>query len=149
MPWTSSLALLAVLLGASITAGPALAQAPGEEACVSSEVEGASGRLCASRSGFGVDWSVELTDSADDGRPVKARVWLDVETGRDASAELEAGSDGAVVRDSGRLAPRIGRSLRSVSIETCVDVRFVRDRCDVASVALPQLPAGVVSIQIF
>jgi hypothetical protein len=147
MPRTSLLVPLVVALGLSLMSSAAATQPPGEEACVTSEVEGASGRLCARRDGFGAAWTAELTDTADDDRRVKARVGLDVEAGRDATAELEGDTDGAVVRESGRLGARIGSSLRSVSIETCVDVRFGRDRCDIASVALPQLPGGATPAQ--
>ena len=142
MPRTSLLVPLVIALGLSITSTAAATEAPGEEVCVTSAVEGARGRLCAQRDGFGAVWTAELTDTDDDGRRVKARVGLDVEAGRDPSAELESDIDGAVVRESGRLSARIGSSLRSVSLETCVDVRFGRDRCEVASVTLPQLPAG-------
>ena len=147
MPRTSLLVPLVVVLGLSLMSSAAATQPPGEEACVTSEVEGASGRLCARRDGFGAAWTAELTDTADDGRRVKARVGLDVEAGRDASAGLKSDADGTVVRESGRLSARIGSSLRSVSIETCVDVPFGRDRCEVASVTLPQLPARATPAQ--
>ena len=157
MPTASRVPFLMLLVGAlglSATISPTEARAPdeaaqvlGEEACLVAEVEGASGRLCARREGFGATWTVELTDSADDGRPVKARVGLDVEDARDVWVDVMGGADRMVVLERGRLSPRVGSSLRSVSIEICVDLRFARDRCDSASVPLPQLPLAATAAQ--
>lgn len=147
MSRTPLLVLLTAAFGLSTITGTAEAQALGDEVCVTSELEGASGRLCARRDGFGAAWTAELADTSDDGRRVKARVGLDVEGGRDPSAELENEADATVVSEDGRFSPRIGSSLRAVSIETCVEVRFARDRCETASVTLPQLPGGATLAQ--
>lgn len=138
--------LVATTAIALLLPSSALAQATvspiGEEVCVTAEVDGASGTVCASREGFGASWSAELADTAEDGLPATARIVLDVQEARDAAAELRSDIDATVVRASGRFAPRIGRSLRSVSIETCVAVPLRRDRCDVSSVTLPQARAA-------
>lgn len=132
------LVLLTVVPG--LLAGPAAvrAQALGDEVCVSSSVEGADGQVCARRSGFGIDWTARLEDTADDGRPVSAELTLGVDAGLNPSARIRTDADEPVVGERGRLAPRTGTSIRSLSLKTCVDVRFAPDPCRTESVALPQ-----------
>ena len=131
--------VLMLVLPAAATAGAA---DPGEAVCVQAGVDGASGEACARRSGFGADWTVELSDTGDDGRPVKATVSLEVVEATDQSASVE-NSDGvgSTTRASGMFRPRVGAALGDVSIETCVDIRFRPDRCASASAMLPQLDA--------
>lgn len=130
---------LALLLGI-----PALAAAEttplGQEACVTASVDGATGEVCAQRRGFGAVWAVELTDTEDDGRPVKVTVTLDVIDASDQSASVGDGDRaGNTVRASGDFRPRVGSALGDVSIETCVVIRFLPDQCRSAAVPLPQL----------
>lgn len=140
-----SLALVLVLPAAAAAQPPLL----GEEVCVTAAVEGAIGEVCAQRSGFGAVWAVELTDTADDGRPVKATVSLEVAEASDPSA-LVGGGDGAgdTVRASGDLRPRVGAALGDLTIETCVVIRFLPDRCRSASAPLLQLSSSATPTQL-
>jgi hypothetical protein len=124
------------------TAVAADAADEGEEVCVTASVDGATGEACAQRRGFGAEWTVDLTDTADDGRPVKATVSLEVVEATDQTASVDNGDGaGSTTRAGGTFRPRIGAALGDVTIETCVDIRFLPDRCDSASAALPQLDA--------
>lgn len=112
----------------------------GEQICVSAELEGADSEVCARRDGFGARWELRLTDTEDDGRPVRATVDLGVTDGPDQSATLEHdGGVGEMIRSSGLSSPRVGSGLGDISIRTCVAVRFGRDRCRTSSAPLPQL----------
>lgn len=124
------------------------AQPARDEVCVTSAVEGASGRVCARRDGFGVAWTAQLEDTVADGRPVSAEITLSVDAGRDPSARVETDADQLIVRDRGRLAPRTGTSIRSVAIETCVNVRFAPDRCQSESVSLNQPEPRATAVQL-
>lgn len=132
------LALLALTLWLPLVPATTLAQPSTEEVCATSGVEGAKGRICARRDGFGATWTVQLEDTADDGRPVKATISVGVEDARDPSVEIRNDDGVSVVSEAGRLAPNLGTAIRSVTIETCVDIRFLPDRCDRATVELPQ-----------
>jgi len=151
--------LLGILLAAASTTGVlslpafAVAQEPtpahiGDEVCVSSEVEGAVGRVCARRDRFGAAWTTELTDTADDGQRVEARVSLVVADAPDPSATVtnDEGA-GATISASGDFSPRVGSALDEVAITTCVVIRFGRDRCSGASADLPQLRAQATPAQ--
>ena len=65
---------------APAAAGPAPTPPPlahiGEEVCLAAEVDGAEGRVCARRVRFGASWDLELTDTLDDDRSVKASIAL-------------------------------------------------------------------------
>ena len=114
----------------------------GDEVCVTTAVEGAAGEVCARRDRFGALWTVELTDTADDGRPVAARISLDVVEAPDETATVENdGGAGPTVGSDGRFSPRVGSALGDVSLEICVNVRFGPDRCRTESATLPQLTA--------
>ena len=114
----------------------------GDEVCVTSAVDGAAGTVCARRDRFGALWTTELTDTADDGRRVEARISLDVAEAPDESGTVENDQgEGLTVRSSGRFSPRAGAALGDVSLETCVIVRFGPDRCRTESATLPQLSA--------
>jgi hypothetical protein len=114
----------------------------GDEVCVTSAVDGAVGTVCARRHRFGAQWTTELTDTAGDGRPVVARISLDVAEAPDESGTVENDrGQGTTVRSSGRFSPRAGVALGDVSVETCVIVRFGPDRCRTESATLPQLSA--------
>jgi hypothetical protein len=120
----------------------------GEEVCVSAEVDGAVGEVCARRDRFGALWATELTDTADDGRHVVAKVSLDVVEAPDETATVENRDGvGVTVGSSGRFSPRVGAALEDISVQTCVVVRFGRDRCQTASAALPQLATQASSSQ--
>ncbi len=112
----------------------------GDEVCVSSVVEGAVGEVCARRDRFGALWTAELTDTADDGHAVEARLSLDVAEARDETASVvNDEGEGVTVRSSDRFAPRVGTALRDVSLEVCVILRFRPDRCQTESAPLPPL----------
>lgn len=112
----------------------------GEQVCVTAEVSGGSAEVCAHRERFGASWTLEVRDTADDGRPVRATVGLVVEEGLDQSAALQNDLGlGRAAVSSGTFSPRVGSAIGDVSVETCVIVRFGRDRCQTRSVALPQL----------
>ena len=113
----------------------------GLEACVAATVEGAEARLCAERDGFGAEWSVELTDTADDGLPVKAGVTLSVVDAPDESVNVGSDRDRSTVVANGRFTPRIGVGLEAIILEVCVVIRLFPDRCGERSVELPQLEA--------
>ena len=114
----------------------------GKEVCVSADVPGATGEVCAHRDGFGADWSLRLSDTADDGHPVRATLSLDVVDAPDeeATVDLDGGADTATATN-GVFRPRLGSGLGDVGITTCVVRRFLPDRCRTATVALPQLEA--------
>ena len=89
----------------------------GDEVCVTSAVEGAAGEVCARRDRFGARWTVELTDAADDGRRVEARISLDVAEAPDEAGTVENDQGaGQTVRSSGRFGPRAGAALGDVSL---------------------------------
>ena len=112
----------------------------GTEVCVSAEVIGATGDVCARRDGFGASWDLQVTDTEADGQAVKATISLEVAEARDQSAALEHDDGvGATVSKNGSFSPRVGSALGDISIETCVVVRFRPDRCQTSSVPLPQL----------
>jgi hypothetical protein len=114
----------------------------GDEVCVTSAVEGATGSVCARRDRFGARWTTELTDTAADGRRVEARISLDVAEAPDETGTVENDQgEGLTVRSSGRFSPRAGTALGDISLETCVIVRFGPDRCRTESATLPQLSA--------
>lgn len=138
--------VLFVMPAHTVAAEPA---GPGDEVCVTASVDGAIGEACAQRRGFSAEWIVELTDTADDGRPVKATVSLEVLEATDQSATVE-NDDGAgsTTRADGTFRPRFGAALGDVTIETCVDIRFLPDRCASASATLPQLRAQGTSAQL-
>ncbi len=137
------LATLTLVVVLPVVPATASAQAAAEEACTTANVEGARGQVCARRDGFGVEWTAQLEDTADDGRPVQATISLGVDDARDPSVGIVNDSDGSVVSEAGRLAPNLGTAVRSVTIETCVDIPFLPDRCDRATVELPQAePTG-------
>lgn len=130
------------LANAEAEAGAEAEASIGDEVCVTSAVEGAAGEVCARRDRFGAVWTTELTDTADDGRRVEARISLDVAEAPDESGTVENDrGEGLTVRSSGRFSPRAGAALGDVSLETCVIVRFGPDRCRTESATLPQLSA--------
>ena len=139
MPRTVPIVLLALAVSVSAVPAAVQAQPAGEEVCATSAVEGASGQVCARRDGFGVAWTAQLADTVDDGRRVSARIRLAVDDARDPSVEIQNGTDESVVSEDGRFAPNLGSALRSVTIETCVDIRLRPDRCATESIELPQL----------
>jgi hypothetical protein len=139
--------LLVAMLGAMLTAAGAAEPTPdrepahvGDEVCVSAVVDGAVGEVCARRERFGANWALALTDTANDDRSVRATVSLEVGEAPDESEAIE-NDDGVdrSVRASGRFSPQVGTWLGDITIETCVVVRFARDRCETASAPLPQL----------
>lgn len=134
---TVSLALACLAIGLTTGSGTALARPSGAEVCETTTVEGAEAQVCARRDGFGVEWTAQVADTAAGGRPVRTRITLDVSDARDPSVEIETGPDPSERSDAGRLSPRLGRAIRSLMIETCVDIRFAPDRCETASVVLP------------
>lgn len=142
MPRTASLVSACLAIALLTGPGAALAQSTGEEVCTTSAVEGGSAQVCARRDGFGASWTAQLADAADDDRAVSTRLTLDVADARDPSVEIEAGPDGSVRRERGRLAPRVGTAIRSLTIQTCVDIRFAPDRCATETLELPQLQPG-------
>lgn len=112
----------------------------GDEVCLSAEVDGGSAQACARRHRFGADWTLEASDTGDDGRPVRVTIGLDVVDGPDQSAVLRNDLGGGITTSSsGAFRPRVGRSLDDVTVEVCVVVRFGRDRCATHSATLPQL----------
>jgi hypothetical protein len=112
----------------------------GEEACVVASVVGAVGELCARRDRFGATWTLELIDNEADGRIVSGEVSLDVEAAPDptqAHRNERGPATPHIVSDT--FSPRIGASIESITLTTCVVVRFGPDRCGSTSVDLPQL----------
>ena len=107
---------------------------------MSAGVSGAEGRVCARRDRFGASWTAWLEDSEDDGRPATATIGLEVADARDPDATLRNELGGGTATSShGSFHPRAGSALGDLSITTCVDVPFRPDRCQTASVELPQL----------
>ena len=156
-----SLSVLLALVAATAVPGagtgsdsPAPAPTPppgahiGPPVCLTAEVSGAVGELCARRDRFGARWELDLTDTLADGRPVKATVELAVEGFRDLSETLE-NDRGAVttVSSNGSFEPWFGVALRDISITTCVVIRFLPDRCRTRSAALPQLASRATPAQ--
>ena len=131
-------------LATGLALGPAsvVAQPSAEEVCTTSTVDGGSAQVCARRDGFGAEWTAQVADTAGDGRSVSTRLTLDVADARDPSVEIEAGPGGSVRRERGRLAPRVGTAIRSLTLQTCVDIRFAPDRCEVDTLELPEPPPG-------
>lgn len=120
----------------------------GPEVCVSAEVTGAVGRVCARRYRFGATWVLELTDTGADDRQIRATIGLEVAQARDPSAALENDRGaGTTATINGSFDPRVGSALGDISIETCVVVRFGRDRCRTSSAALPQLASRATPAQ--
>jgi hypothetical protein len=119
----------------------------GNEVCVTSEVAGASGRVCARRDGFGAAWEVELEDTHHDDGSVEATISLDVAEAPDETAMVSNDEDGSTVLASGHFRPRVGTGLGDIEIETCVAVRFAPHRCRTESAALPQLSPSATPAQ--
>jgi hypothetical protein len=121
----------------------------GEQVCVTSEVTGAVGKLCARRDRFGASWTIELTDEEADGHNVAATASLEVAGAPDPAEkhENDAGVGETLVQD-GLFSPRAGTSIERIAIQTCVVARFGRDRCRTESVALPQLASQATPAQL-
>jgi hypothetical protein len=112
----------------------------GEPACVTAEVRGASGEVCGRRDRFGATWSLRLSDTLEDGRPVHATVGLEVEEAPDETERLDHDEgDGSTVDAAGTFRPRTGLAIGDLTLRTCVARRFLPDRCRSSSVALPQI----------
>ena len=135
---TAPLALASLVIGLALGPGTVSAQPSGEPVCATTMVEGGAAQVCARRDGFEVEWTARVADTAPDGQQVRTRITLDVADARDPSAEIETGPDASARSDAGRFTPRLGRAIRSVVVETCVDIRFAPDRCETHTVLLPQ-----------
>jgi hypothetical protein len=135
---TVPIALTCLITGLAFGPASAIAQPGADEVCTTVAVDGGRAQVCARRDGFGAAWTAQVADTAEDGRSVSTRLTLDVADARDPSVELDAGPDGSVRRERGRLAPRVGTAIRSLTIQTCVDIRFAPDSCESETVGLPQ-----------
>jgi hypothetical protein len=148
MSRTALLALAGLVVGLPIWPSAALAQPVGEEVCTTTVVDGGRADVCARRDGFGVEWTAQVADTADDGRAVDTRIILDVADAGDPSTEIRTGADGSVRSERGRFSPRLGTSIRSLTVQTCVDIRFAPDRCVVETIELPQPEPGATAGQL-
>jgi len=111
----------------------------GPDVCVSSEVRGAVGEVCARRRAFGAEWVLQVSSNEFEG-PVEATINLEVADGRDPSASLRNDAGAGTRSDrSGTFSPRSGRAIGDIAITTCIDVSFGPDDCETNSATLPQL----------
>jgi len=112
----------------------------GEQVCVTANVTGAVGRLCAQRYRFGARLTTMLTDKEADGQGVTARVSLDVTGAPDPTQTYvnRRGKGEEVVKVYLAL-PKTGTAIRTITITTCVVMSLRPDRCRTNSATLPQL----------